>query len=193
MVDYLLHFYRKGDRPFRSLSALTDEQAIAAMTALYVPGSVFWERFRDPGAYFTFRRGVECELHAEFVRKGGRPKRSYPIYFVLGRPRWTVEAVDEPTLATTSEIQIPLSAIDASQISFTYPDSMTAALIRAEKNPEYYDPECHGRLFTLHELASLVSERGVPGEDWGPSLPPHLPNYVEAQVWDEEPLLAFLP
>jgi len=43
MIDYLIHFYRSGTEPFRSLSALDDGEARQIMQELYVEGSVFWK------------------------------------------------------------------------------------------------------------------------------------------------------
>jgi hypothetical protein len=54
------------------------------MTRLYIEGSVFWERFKDPAGYLSFRKWVEQKLRNGFIEKGGRPKSEYPIYLVLG-------------------------------------------------------------------------------------------------------------
>lgn len=34
MIDYLTYYYRRGTEPFRSLSALSDEEAIEIMAEL---------------------------------------------------------------------------------------------------------------------------------------------------------------
>jgi hypothetical protein len=192
MVDFLLHFYRNGDKPFRSLSALPDAKAIQFMSRLYVEGSIFWERFQDPHRYLKARRQVEQWLRTEFIAKGGRPKDSYPIYLVLGRPKWLETVADPATLATTAEIQLPLSLFKEWEVSFTYPDSMVSMLLAAEKNPEYYEAGFHGKLFTLPEIRSLVESRGLPGERWKTNIPPRLANYIEAQVWNHQVLQDYI-
>jgi len=191
MVDFLLHFYRKGSKPFQSLSALPDEKANEIMRDLFIEGSVLWERFRDPLKYLSFRREVEKKLQDDFLRKGGRPREDYPIYLVLGRPRWTQQSADARTTATTNEIRVPLSILSSEDVSFTYPDSMVSAIITAEKNPDYYEADYHGKVFTLEEIRRIVEQRGLPGEGWQTKMPKHFANYIEAQVWNRPVLLSY--
>ena len=99
--------------------------------------------------------------------------------------------IDEITLATTVEIQVPLSMFDEKVLSFTYPDSMVSYMLNAERNPYYYLPEYHGQVFTLSEMRTILESNGLPGEQWGDNLPPSLANYIEAQVWNHAPLHAY--
>lgn len=191
MIDYLIHAYRRGTDPFRSLSALSDMEAIQEMKDLFVEGSIFWERFKDPDQYLQTRRQVEQWLRREFIAKGGKPQASYPIYMVFGRSKWIQTMLDAATLATTVEIQVPLSIFRECEVSFTYPDSMVSFMLENQRNPEYYLPEYHGKVFTLSEIRSIVEANGLPGDKWGTNLPSHLANYIEAQVWDHEALLAY--
>jgi hypothetical protein len=191
MIDYLIHAYRRGTEPFQSLSALSDVEALQKMKDLYVDGAIFWERFQDPAQYLQARRQVEQWLRREFIAKGGKPQASYPIYMILGRSKWIQTMLDATTLATTLEIQVPLSIFRECDLSFTYPDSMVSAMLDKEKNPEYYLPEYHGKVFTLSEIRSIVEANGLPGHKWGTSLPSYLANYIEAQIWNHEPLLAY--
>jgi hypothetical protein len=190
MIDYLIHFYRRGTEPFRSLSALSDRDAMQIMQDAYVEGAVFWERFKDPAQYLRTRRQIEQWLRQEFIAKGGAPQESYPIYMILGRSKWLLTAADAVTLATTAEIQVPLSLFQACDVSFTYPDSMVSFLVADQKESEYYLPDYHGKLFTLSEILSIIESNGLPGEKWGTNLPSFLANYIEAQVWNQEPLLS---
>ena len=188
MIDYLIHFYRIGTEPFQSLSALSDKDAVQIMEDYYVEGSVLWERFKDPGQYMRTRRKIEHWLHQEFIAKGGSPQKPYPIYMVLGRSKWLQTAADPATLATTAEIQVPLSLFSECDISFTYPDSMISIPFADQKESEYYLPDYHRKLFTLSEICSLVEAKGLPGENWGTNLPSSMPNFIEAQVWNQEVL-----
>ncbi len=192
MIGFLLHIYRKGSTPFQSLSALPEWQAQAIMKGLYVEGSIFWERFKDPAGYLSFRKRVEQRMRDAFLIKGGKPKEDYPIYLMLGRPSWTKMAADATTLGTTEEIAIPLSILCAEDVSFTYPDSMVSAIMAEEKNPEYYEPDYHGRVFTLREMTEIVREKGLPGEGWQTRMPKHYAHYIEAQVWNQKFLLDYL-
>jgi hypothetical protein len=191
MIDHLIHVYKRGAEPFRSLSALSDAEALDIMKDLYMEGSVFWERFKDPAFYLQARRQVEQWLRQEFIAKGGAPREAYPIYMVLGRSKWLLTAVDEVTRATTVEIEVPLSLFGEGDISFTYPDSMVTSLLAYQKNPEHYLPDYHGKVFTLAEIRDIIETKGLPGDSWGNNIPSHLANYIEAQVWDHRPLLAY--
>jgi hypothetical protein len=191
MVDFLLHFFRKGSRPFQSLSAIPDDRALAIMRRLFVEGSVFWERFRDPSSYLSYRKQVEKKMRNEFFIKGGVPKNEYPIYFMLGRPIWTESVADAQTVSTTEEIAIPLSILSPEDVSFTYPDSMVSAMMEAEKNPEYYEPDYHGKVFTLVEIEEIIKQKGLPGDKWQTKMPKHLAHYIEAQVWNQKQLLEY--
>jgi hypothetical protein len=191
MIDYLVHAYRKGADPFESLSALSDMEATHIMKDLYVEGAIFWERFKDPAQYLQVRRQVEQWLRREFIAKGGKPQAPYPIYMILGRSKWIQTMLDAATLATTMEMQVPLSIFRECDVSFTYPDSMVSFMLDNQRNPEYYLPEYHGKVFTLSEIRSIVEANGLPGCKWGTNLPSHLANYIEAQIWDHEPLLAY--
>jgi len=90
--------------------------------------------------------------------------------------------IDAATLATTTQIQVPLCLFAEYDVSFTYPDSMVSFLLAQEKESEYYLPEYHGKVFTLSEIRAIVESLGLPGEKWGANLPSSMPNYIEAQV-----------
>ncbi len=72
MIDHLIHFYKSGSEPFRSLSALSDSEATQIMQDLYIEGSVYWERFEDPSDYLRIRRQVEQWLLSRIHRQRRR-------------------------------------------------------------------------------------------------------------------------
>ena len=76
-------------------------------------------------------------------------------------------------------------------VSFTYPDSMISLWFGTEKPIEYYLPEYHGKVFTVSEILSIVASKGLPEEEWETNLPSDLAPYIEAQVWNHEPLMGF--
>lgn len=98
---------------------------------------------------------------------------------------------DGATLATTAEIQVPLSIFEEGDISFTYPDSMISCWLGTDKPPEYYQPDYHGQVFTLSQIRAIVTMKGLPEEGWETNLPSSLAHYIEAQVWNCKPLLAY--
>lgn len=191
VVDYLTHYYRRGTDPFRTLSALADRAALQLMAALYVEGSVIWERFKDPAQYLQERRQTEQWLRQAFLAKGGNPQETHPIYMVLGRSQWVLRMADAATLATTEEIRVPLSVLREDEVSFTYPDSMISHWLGMDRPPDYYQPDFHGQVFTLSEIRSLVAMKGLPDEGWETNLPDFMAHYIEAQVWNRQPLLAY--
>jgi len=73
MIDHLIHLYKRGAVPFRTLSSLPEEDAISIMKSLYRPGSIFWERFEDPLAYLRLRKEIEQSIRQAFIAKGGMP------------------------------------------------------------------------------------------------------------------------
>jgi hypothetical protein len=192
MISYLIHYYRKGSEPFQSLSSLSDSDAIALMSSLYVQGAIFWERFKQPIEYLRVRREIENIMYQEFISKGGSPQLHYPIYTVLGRSKWTLEVADESTLETTAEKEVPLSIFNESDISFTYPDSMVSYMFAKQKDSKFYQPDYHGKVFTLSEIAEIINTNGMPGEEWNTNIPKNLAHYIEAQIWNKKPLLEFI-
>lgn len=190
MVDYLTYYYNKNKPPFQSLSALSDPEAIQIMKDLYLEfeGSVLFERFKDPAQYLHNRRQTEQWVYESFIAKGGRPQETYPICMVLGESKWIKQHAPGPA-ATQGEIRIPLSVFQAGDVSFTCLDSMVSLWLAYEKPVEYYQPEYHGKVFTLLEILSIVEQKGLPGEEWELNLPSNIGAYIEAQVWNHGLLL----
>lgn len=188
MVDYLTHYYVKGTPPFRSLSTLPDDEALKLMTALYAE-TLFGERFKDPLHYLHQRRRTEQWVRAEFSGKGGQPQEPYPIYLVLGSSPWLAKAA--PATPQHGELCIPLAIFQEGDVSFTYPDSMISHWFGNDQPAQYYQPAYHGQVFTRSEILAIVAARGLPEEGWEPRLPDHLAPYIEAQVWNREPLLVY--
>lgn len=74
MITFLTHYYRQGDTPFRSLSALSDSDAIQVMESLYVDNPVA-DRFKEPAQYLHNRRQAEQWVRSEFIAQGEIPKK----------------------------------------------------------------------------------------------------------------------
>jgi hypothetical protein len=188
MVDYLTHYYHRDKGPFRSLSELSDDAAIKIMKVL-CDDTPYGARFKDPAGYLNNRKQTEKWVRQGFIAKGGKPVAPYPIPFVLGSSRWLVQAA--PDRAAHAEIRIPLSEFSEVDISFTYPDSMISRWFGRDRPAEYYLPGLHGIIFTLSEILALVDQKGMPEEDWDTNLPEDLAPYIEAQVWNHEPLAKY--
>lgn len=188
VVTHLTYYYVRGTEPFRTLSALPDDEAIRIMEDLY-DETAFGARFRDPAQYMHRRRQTEQWVRREFVAKGGRPEAQYPIPMVLGASKWMVK--QSPIPEAHGEIQIPLSVFTEYDVSFTYPDSMISMWFGREQPAEYYLPDYHGKVFTLSEILVIVEAKGLPEDDWDTNLPSDLAPYIEAQVWNHALLLEY--
>lgn len=188
MIDYLTYYYTKGTEPFRSLSALSDGDAIRIMEALYVEfkDSILFDRFKEPARYLEDRRQTEHWVREAFIAKGGTPREIYPVSMVLGASAWITQRAPDP--AQHGEIRIPLSVLEEGDVSFTFPDSMVSRWFGLEKPEPYYLPAYHGKVFTRSEILAIVGERGLPEETWDVHLPDNLGAYIEAQVWNHEAL-----
>jgi len=191
MIDYLVHVYGIDTKPFRNLSALPDKEALQIMEALYVEGDIFWERFKNPREYLHGRKQTEQWLREGFMAKGGKPQEAYPIYMVLGRPKWGKRRIGVAMQSTVREIEVPLSILGERDVSFTYPDSMVSWMLEQEKNPAHYQPDYHGEVFTRSEIFAIIEEKGLPDEGWETNVPDHLTHYIEAQVWNRKVLLDY--
>jgi len=183
MIDYLTYYYSLDKEPFRSLSELPDDEAIAIMESL-ADDTPYGERFKDPEQYLQNRKDTEAWVRRAFIAKGGKPKDAFPIAMVLRSSSWLVKAAPDP--AEHGEIRIPLSILTHDDVSFTYPDSMISRWFGREKPIEFYQPDLHGIVFTLPEIKAIVAEKGMPEEDWEIELPKQLAPYIEAQVWNRE-------
>lgn len=149
---------------------------------MYVDNAI-WGRFKDPAIYLRERKKTESWLREQFISKGGHPKEDYPIYMVLGECKKIEENMKKYKL---SKIQIPLSDFKEEDVSFTFIDSMFSYQLGCDKSPEYYQPEYHGKVFTLSEIYSIIEERELLEKDWWGNLPDDFIPYIEAQVWNHE-------
>lgn len=190
MREYVTYYYQRGTEPFRSLSALSESEAISIMEAL-CDDTPFGARFKNPEQYLRQRKQTEQWVREAFIRKGGRPRAAYPIPMVLGSSKWMLK--QSPTPEAHAEIRIPLSIFAEDEISFTYPDSMISYWFGKEKPLDYYQPEYHGKVFTMAEILAIVALKGLPEEGWETNLPPHLAPYIEAQVWNHDACMPYKP
>ena len=121
----------------------------------------------------------------QFVAKGGRPTRGRPLYGVLGESEiWQ--------RITTHAVQIPLDAISSELLSFTYTDSWVTYVEREPNGDPIPRKPQYGQLYRRDELDAVFAEHGWPGERW--KAEPGWENdlYVEAQIWSDEAVAAYL-
>ena len=178
---FLTHYYREF--PFRTLTD-SPQSEVDHILAKMAELRELPHRLRST-FYFEQRREFELRMHRQFVAKGGHPCRNNPHYMVLGESE--IWADIEPRA-----IRIPLSHFPSTLISFTYSDSWTTYVDRDLRgNPIPRKSQYH-TVYRLEELDSLFKTYGWPGDRWKTDPDWEHDIYVEAQIWSDEPLRAYL-
>lgn len=176
--DFLTHYYSAARGPFTNLSDLPPAQAEAIQEQLRREGRGFAGR-RAPD-YLTVRRGLEQRIRDLFVARGGRLRRAHPHYMILGACAWVLSWYPDGC-----ELRMPLAAFPPDSLSFTYGDSFPA--MRFADGKPY-----RGQVYTLADLPELIARYGLP-QEWNADGHSGPERYIEAQVWDDAALAAFLP
>jgi len=175
--DFLAHYYEAADGPFRNLSDLPEAEAEAVLHQIRKAGDRFASQRAED--YLFVRRGLEEQVRALFTAKGGSPKRMRPQYLIVGECQWLQSWYQQGC-----ELLIPLTTFHKEQISFTYGDTFPAM--------RYQDGKPYRRaVYTLAELPELIEQYGLP-QVWNADGKHGPDRYIEAQVWDDEPLQPYL-
>jgi hypothetical protein len=175
--DFLSHYYEAARGPYRNLSHLAVLEAEGILAEIRETGEVFAAaRSVD---YLTVRRDLEDRVRALFMAKGGRPLLARPHYMVLGACPWLLD-----WYVDGRELRIPFSAFEHDRVSFTYGDTFPA--MRLQDGKPY-----RGQVFTFDELPELIAVYGLP-QEWNCDGSGGPDRYIEAQVWDDAPLLSYL-
>jgi hypothetical protein len=177
LPDFLSHYYEASDGPFRNLSDLPEAEAEVILQRICLAGDRFASQRRD--AYFSVRRELEERVRELFIAKGGQPQRKRPHYLVVGACSWLRD-----WYVSGCELRIPLAAFRMEDISFTYGDTFPALRYRDDK-------PYRRQVYTLAELPGLIEQYGLP-QIWNAEGKHGPDRYIEAQVWDDEPLRPYL-
>jgi hypothetical protein len=187
LPQFVTHYHMAGRRPFLSLSELGETELAAVLADLSALRRAGKQHRPFGPRYMDLRRRTEARLRELFIAAGGQPQRPAPHYFVLGDSPW-YEGLSE----NMQRVQLPLSALPASQTSITYPDSFTAMALGTPPGTGHQPRPCHGRVFLLGELPRLVDRFGIPDPHWdGPyqswaTWPTEA--YIEVQLWSDDPI-----
>ena len=185
-MHFLTHYYRNDKLPFQSMAYLPDDEAKRVGLALFEENPKAFRRFSKFQTYWPRRRKTDQWVRSEFEKKGGTPIEPHPQYLVLGTSSYISELGDD---AGYVDLRIPLSEFDPSEVSFTYSDCMVSLWLREEQqHEEYYNPDIHGRVFTLPEILDVVKTHGIPNGEWETDPKKKYDFFVEAQVWSFRPL-----
>ena len=176
--DFLSHYYEASDGPFRNLSDLPEQEAEAVLQRIRKSGDRFASQRQAD--YLPIRRELEERVRRLFIGKGGKPQRERPHYFVVGECPWL-----KSWYVDGCELRIPLVKFNPEFVSFTYGDTFPA--MRFMDGRPY-----RGQVYTLDELPRLIEQHGLP-QSWNAEGKLGPERYIEAQVWDDEPLRDYLP
>jgi hypothetical protein len=192
LPEYVTHYYLPGRRPFLSLSDLGEAELAAVMAGLGGMHRAGKQHRPFGPRYMHLRRLTEARLRELFTAAGGLPERTAPHYFVLGASPWYQGLAEN-----MERVQLPLSALPASQASITYPDSFTAMELGTSFGLRQEPKPCHGRVFLLGELPALVERYGLPDPQWHgqyrkwATWPAEA--YIEIQLWSDGPVRGYMP
>jgi len=116
-----------------------------------------------------------------FARKGGNPKNEYPRYMVVGECKWLEFWYDEGAFT-----RVHISEFPSVTISFSYGDLFPTLSARVNDRKE-----CRSQVYTLEEMVAIIRKYGLP-QAWNVEGRLGPERYVEAQIWDDEPLARHL-
>lgn len=176
-MKFLYHYYESARGPFRSLTDLPLEEAMAVQQKLKEDKAVFASQRSDD--YLVIRRDLEERARSLFIDKGGKPIRTTPHYMTFGKCEWLREWYKDGR-----ELEVPIHDFDERTISFTYGDLFPT--MRFQDGKPY-----RGQIYTKEEIYRLIDEYGLPQEwnqygDKGPE------RYIEVQIWNDAPISKYM-
>lgn len=175
--NYLTRYYQQGDYPFLSLNDLPLQEANRIKTEYCRKNSI--GKFYAQNDYLLHRREIEGWIYGELIRLGGRPVNRVPVYMTLGEAPEGEHDIRKELQQNADEVRIPLSAIDLSAVSFTYPDSMYEFVVDDDGNLVSAGRTNTPRVY-LYEDLPLVAKKYRVHDDYKIN--------IEAQVWNREML-----
>jgi len=179
-TPHLYYYHKKGLDPFRTVMDFPEAELVAFMETHLPEETIF---HNDPTGYIRRRRETEAWLFTSFREIGGKPACPNPIYMTLGKSPYIER------LGLYSEcLEVPLSLFAPESLSFTYTDSYVSRWL-AEAAHQCFNPLLHGRVFSLAEMLALLSD--TPHVDARNSGNRRYNLFIEAQVWDHQPLRQF--
>ena len=173
---FLYHYYDKRTGPFKSLTALPEDEADKVLKEVIEkrPNSMCAKR---DDSYISKRRACEEKLKNEFAKKGGIIEIPSPHYMTLGHSPWLYSWYEEPEY-----IKIPIDKVDTRKISFTYGDSMPTFSDLITDGKEY-----RKKVYTYEEILEVIEKYGFP-QEWNDDGAHGPERYIEAHVWSDDVL-----
>ena len=177
---YLYHYFDKRTGPFKSLTAISEEEARKVLKQIKIerPNSLCAARDAD---YIQKRRNCEEILRREFGLKGGIMEVESPHYMVVEHSPWLNTWYDQPDF-----LKIPIEEFDTRKLSFTYGDSMPTFSPKVKDGKEY-----RRKVYTYEEILKVIEKYGLP-QDWNDDGAYGPERYIEVHVWSDETIRKYL-
>ena len=177
----MTHNYDPERGAFRNLCELPAPEAESLLQEIRATGNR-----RIKADYLPRRLEVEDWLLRESRKKLGQTRLRRPIYFFLG------DFADGRDPSRPRSFVIPLAAFPNGVLTFTYPDSMASLPIAMRDEHLPHRKDYHGQVFTLDEIQDVVSRFRLPGHRWKSDPSMRYDRFIEAQLWDSQPLERYL-
>ena len=183
LPDFLTRYYQSGVDPFISLNDLPFEQANKEKKKHCEKNCI--GDFYAEDDYLLHRREIEKWIYNQLLLKGGNPSNTVPIYMCLGESPKSKYDIRLDIQKNSLEIKIPLSVLDLTTITFTYPDSMYE--FELDKNNRII-----GGKRTNTPTVYFYNELSVILKNYKDGNEKNVDHYIEAQVWNREQLYKYL-
>lgn len=176
----LYHYYDSTIGPFKSLTALSPEEARAVLNEIKrtKPNSLCAAR---DDQYVALRQRCEAILRSECARKGIVTRRQSPHYMVVEHSPWLSTWYEHGAF-----IKIPIEEFDVRTLSFTYGDSMPTFSDRVNDGKEY-----RKKLYTYEEILGVIGKYGLP-QDWNDDGAHGSERYIEVHVWVDATIAKYI-
>ncbi len=182
--EFVTHYHLSDRHPFLNLSDLAETDLEGVRQGLQELRRVRDHKRPFGRKYIEMRRLTEERLRGLFVARGGRPERSAPHYFVLGRSEWFKQLAPD-----TKEVVVALNDLPSPVTSFTYSDSFEAMGFGADFGiPRQEARPYHDRVYLIDELEAVIGEYGMPRVEYDNYWGTPVERFIEVQLWSDEPV-----
>jgi len=178
--DYLTRYYKEGENPFLSLNDLPLAEANRVKQHHCETDNI--GGFYAADDYLPNRREIEQWIYGQLIAKGGCPTCTVPVYMTLGSSPTGQFDIRADLQKNAAELRIPISALDTTAITFTFPDSMYQIVLDDNGNLTAGGRTNRPTVYMYDEMDAVIQK-------YDAYLHAH---YIEAQVWNRDMLIKFM-
>jgi len=168
---YLYHYFDIKKAPFFNLSALDINEAIKIQNEI-IENKIGFASKRNK-EYIERRVELEKIAYKIFTEKGGKPKSTFPHYFVIEECEWLETWYENP-----GYVKCNIDIFNINELSFTYGDLFPTFSDRVNDGKEY-----RKNVYTYNEIIELIEKYGFP-QEWNKSGNHGPERYIEAHYWN---------